>query len=163
MIEPVIENGGNTDAEIIEGASVTVTLGGKQFTFEEIRGRRARRALVRKIAAIEDLINKTPDFELDEDGNAVFDPTTGQPIVLKEGDINAQWEFYDKALDLFFEVHSDMRKDKTFLNENAEENEISVAFNAFRSMVMLPFMKKRAEIMRKAEEAAVVAETILTP
>ena len=114
---------GDADADIIHGDSVTVSLGGKAYVWNE-PNRRQSRAMLRRILS-------TPNLEkiavLDE-GDRTF------------SDIADLLGVVDDALDFFYEFNLDMAGDKEQIDESPEVD-IVAALRTIINMVVRPFVK----------------------
>jgi len=112
-----------TDLEIMQGASVTVTLCGKPYTFAEPPRRQGRAMLCEILEIAPDIANTTPAAKL----RAV-----------------------DKCLDFLYRWNTATRADRATLDAKATEREISEAFNKVAKMVSAPFAALAAEMQAAA-------------
>jgi hypothetical protein len=115
------------DLEIMQGASVTVTLCGKQYTFAE-PPRRQGRAMLCEIMEIAPSVASTSPAD--------------------------RYRAVDKCLDFMYRWNTEMKRDRETIDARADEQEISIAFNAVGEMVAAPF----AALAAKIQNAAAVAE-----
>ena len=116
-----------SDLEIMQGASVIVDLCGKQYTFPEPPRRQGRAMLC----------------EIMEISPALADNAPA-----------AQLRAVDKCLDFLYRWNIEMKRDRESIDAHADEQEISLAFNAVGEMVASPF----AALAAKIQSAAAVAE-----
>lgn len=115
----------NTDAEILAGAVVTVSLGGEVFEYKEPTRRQARAMLCELIPLQEKAKSADPVERL---------------------------KLVDAMLDWLARWCEPLRKNKDVL-DGALENEISAAFNAVAEMVTRPFVQLAMEMQNGASHA----------
>lgn len=115
----------NTDAEILAGAVVTVSLGGEVFEYSEPTRRQARAMLCELIPLQEKAQSADPVERL---------------------------KLVDAMLDWLARWCEPLRKNKTVM-DGALENEIGAAFNAVAEMVTRPFVRLAMEMQNGASHA----------
>ena len=102
-----------SDLEIMQGASVTVDLCGKQYTFPEPPRRQGRAMLCEIMEISPALADNAPAARL----RAV-----------------------DKCLDFLYRWNTEAKRDRETLDAAATEREICAAFNAVAELVSAPFV-----------------------
>ena len=112
-----------TDLEIMQGASVTVTLCGKPYTFAEPPRRQGRAMLC----------------EIMEISPALADPAPASRL-----------RAVDKCLDFLYRWSAEAKKNREAIDAGADEKEICEAFNAVAEMVSAPFVRQAAEMQAAA-------------
>lgn len=115
----------NTDAEILAGAVVTVSLGGEVFEYREPTRRQARAMLCELIPLQEKAKSADPVERL---------------------------KLVDAMLDWLARWCEPLRKNKDVM-DGAIETEIGAAFNAVAEMVTRPFVQLAMEIRADAEQS----------
>jgi hypothetical protein len=106
-----------SDLEIMQGASVTVDLCGKQYSFPEPPRRQGRAMLCEIMEISPALADNAPAARL----RAV-----------------------DKCLDFLYRWNTDAKRDRETLDATATEREICAAFNAVAELVSAPFVAEAA-------------------
>ena len=108
-----------SDLEIMQGASVTVTLCGNTYTFAEPPRRQGRAMLCEIFEIGADLADKAPA---------------------------AQLRAVDKCLDFLYRWNAEAKKNRADIDARATEQEICEAFNAVALMVNAPFVTQAATL-----------------
>jgi hypothetical protein len=117
-------------SDVFEKKSVTVTLCGRDYVWEE-PVRRVSRAWMRDLVSIK---AKVPE-EVEDDADADSLVNIEKHMVLME--------VIDDVLDFFYKHHAGMAADRAVL-DNAGEQEISEAFAALAEFVARPFANAAA-------------------
>lgn len=117
-----------TDREILQGGTVTVSLCGKSYEFRE-PGRRQAVAMLREVLEI-------------------------QPLMMDSASQSQKMDGVYKCLDWLYRWHPEMKRDKLAIDDNAELDEISLAFAAVVEMVNRPFVQRAAKAHTDQHEDA---------
>jgi len=112
-----------SDLEIMQGASVTVDLCGKSYTFPEPPRRQGRAMLCEIMEISPALADNAPAARL----RAV-----------------------DKCVDFLYRWNTEAKRDREAIDATATEREICAAFNAVAEMVSAPFVRQAAEMQAAA-------------